>query len=140
MTLAHLSDTELLTETTRLVGSHGAITAQLVLHLAEIEARRLHLRAAHSSLFDFWVKGLKMSEGEAYRRIAAARLARRFPHICALIESGALHLSALVILRDHLTDENHGELLEAASGKSKREVEELVAARFPKPDVRGRIQ
>ena len=46
-----------------------------------------------------------------------------------------MHLSALQLLRERLKDENHVELLEAASGKTKREVEQLLAARFPEPDV-----
>ena len=42
-----------------------------------------------------------------------------------------MHLSNLELLSKWLTEENHAELLEAASGKSKREVEALLAARFP---------
>jgi hypothetical protein len=81
-----------------------------------------------------------MSEGEAYRRILAARLGRKFPIVTALLASGAVHLSALELLRDHLTEENHAELLEAASGKSKREVQQMVATRFPQPDASTKIR
>src|SRR5262249_46517478 len=38
-------------------------------------------------------------------------------------------------LRDHLTDSNHEELLREATGMSKRQVQKLVATRFPKPDA-----
>jgi 5-methylcytosine-specific restriction endonuclease McrA len=86
-------------------------------------------------MFDFCVRHLRMTEGEAYRRILAARLSTRFPVILDLLASGAVHLSALQLLGDRLTDENHAELLQAASGKTKREVEQMLAARFPKPDV-----
>jgi hypothetical protein len=44
MELAHRSDQELLSDVTKLVGSHREITAKLVAHLAEIEDRRLHLK------------------------------------------------------------------------------------------------
>ena len=64
--------------------------------------------------------------------------------IFKLIESGALHLSALVLLRDHLTQDNHAELLREASGKGKHEgkhdVQALLAVQFPKPDVESRIR
>jgi hypothetical protein len=51
-----------------------------------------------------------------------------------------VHLSALQLLSERLTDENHAELLDAASGKTKREVEHLLAARFPRPDVRSSLR
>lgn len=139
MDLRHLSDQELLSDVTKLVGSHREITAKLVAHLAEIEERRLHLEAGFPSMFEFCRKDLGMSDGEAFRRILAARLSRRFPAVCSLLASGALHLSALELLRERLTEENHVELFEAASGKSKHEVQLLLAARFPEPDVPSRL-
>jgi hypothetical protein len=133
------SDHDLLSRATKLVGSHRRATAALVACLAEIEERRLHLRAGFGSMFEFCICELRLSEGEAFRRLLAARLARRFPVVVSRLSSGALHLSALELLREHLTDENHAELFEAADGKSKREVEALVASRFPRPDVPSRI-
>ncbi len=140
MDLRHRSDHELLSDVSHLVGSHRELTAKLVAHLGEIEERRLHLIAGYGSMFDFCVKGLGLSEGEAFRRILASRLGRRFPVVHAKLASGAVHLSALELLRERLTDENHAELLDAVSGKSKREVEVLLAARFPRPDVPSTIR
>jgi len=141
MSLSQLSDPELLSATSKLVGSQRELTAALAVHLAEVERRRLHLLAGFSSMFEFCVKGLRLSEGEAFRRIVAARLSQRFPVVPSLIASGAVHLSALELLRDKLTDENHAELLEAASGKTKREVEAWLAARFSRRAPRpSRIQ
>jgi 5-methylcytosine-specific restriction endonuclease McrA len=140
MELAHRSDQELLSEITKLVGSHRDITAKLVLSLAEIEKRRLHLQAGFPSMFEFCVKKLGLGEGEAFRRIVAARLARRFPVVHSMLASGAVHLSSLELLSKRLTEENHVELLETASGKSKREVEALLAARFSRPAVPSSIR
>jgi 5-methylcytosine-specific restriction endonuclease McrA len=81
-----------------------------------------------------------LGEGEAFRRIVAARLGTRFPVVYSLLASGAMHLTSLELLSKRLTEENHAELLEAASGKSKREVEALLAARFPRPAVPSSIQ
>jgi hypothetical protein len=94
---------------------------------------------ACSSMFHFCQSKLGMSEGEAHRRITAARLARRFRVVLDALAEGRIHLSALVLLRDHLTGDNVDELLEAASGKTKREVQELLAARAPRPDVPSTI-
>ena len=140
MTLSHHSDDELLSEARRLLGAERTLTAQLVAYLAEIEDRRLHLVAGYGSMLDFCTRGLGLSENEAFRRIAAARLGRRFPIVHSLLASGAVHLSTLELLREHLTDENHDELLASVSGKTKREVEALLATRFPKPDAPAKIR
>jgi 5-methylcytosine-specific restriction endonuclease McrA len=134
------SDDELLSTARRLIGAERKLTAKLVAYLAEIEERRLHLVAGFASMFDFCTRGLGLSENEAFRRIAAARLGRRFPAVHALLASGAVHLTTLELLREHLTDENHVELLESVSGKTKREVEALLATRFPKPNAPSRVR
>jgi 5-methylcytosine-specific restriction endonuclease McrA len=139
MNLRGYTDEALLSDIRGLIGSQRELTAKLVAHLAEIEERRLHLLAGFPSMFEFCTKELGLSEGEAFRRILASRVVRRFPVVCSLIASGAVHLSALELLRDHLTEENHAELFEAVSGKSKREVEMMLATRFPRPDVPSRI-
>src|SRR5262245_48165370 len=107
MDLSRISDQDLICEVVALVGSHRELTAKLVAHLAEIEERRLHLIGGFSSMFAFCQKKLGMSEGEAFRRILAARLSRRFPIIPSLLASGALHLSTLELVRELLTDESH---------------------------------
>jgi 5-methylcytosine-specific restriction endonuclease McrA len=139
MDLTHRSDDQLLLDVGELVGSHRVVTAKLVVHLAEIEERRLHLQAGFPSMFEFCVRELGFSEGEAFRRILAARLFVRFPVVYDLLAAGKVHLSALELLREHVTDENHSELLETVAGMSKREVETYLAARFPKPDAPSRI-
>src|SRR5688572_17700570 len=140
MNVRVLSDDQLLSGIQSLLGSQRRLTALLLRYLAEVEDRRLHLLAACSSMSDFCTARLGMSAGEAFRRVTGARLAQRFPVVLSLLESGRLHLSALCLLRDHLTEQNHMELFEEASGKSKREVEAMLAARFPKPDVPSSIR
>ena len=78
---------------------------------------------------------LRLSEPAAYHRIEAARACRAFPAIAALLQAGELTLTTVCLLRPHLTAGNHHELIEAARGRTKREVEELVAHVRPRPDV-----
>ena len=52
-----------------------------------------------------------------------------------MLAQGEIHLSGLGVLAAHLTDANHRELLAGAAGKSKRAIEELVAARFSSKDI-----
>ena len=133
--LGDLSAEELLARLLGHVGKGHVWCAEVIAYLVEVDERRLDRVHACSSLWDFCTRKLGMSEGEAHRRIAAARTVRRFPQALGYIERGEIHLCALYALRKHLTNDNVDELLREASGKSTREVEEMVAARFPRPDV-----
>jgi 5-methylcytosine-specific restriction endonuclease McrA len=135
MTLSNLSDDEVLSSLSAVCAETRRLLGRLLLHLIEVESRDLHLKAACSSLYEFCQRRLGMSESEALRRIGAARLLGRFPSLLGYVERGQLHLTALNLLRDQLTDDNFDELVATASGKTKRQLQELLAARAPKPDV-----
>ena len=132
---SQLSDAELMAEVTSLAGREREATAHLVAYLAELDARRLYLGAGFSSLFTYCLEVLRLSEAEAYNRIEAARTARRFPVVLDRLAEGSLNITIVRLLAPHLTADNHRELLDAASGRSRREVEVLLAERFPQPDV-----
>ena len=138
--LVGLKNSELLAGLSELVRRGNAITAEELAHLAEIEDRMLHLELGFPSLFAYCVEALGMSEGAAGRRVAAARVCRRFPEAFERVASGDLHLSALCALSPHLAAGNASELFAACSRKSRRQIEELIAARFPRPDVREQIR
>jgi hypothetical protein len=133
--LAGVHDAELLARLARLVARNRELTAEVLVHLAEVDARKLYLGAACSSTFSYCVERLHFSEPAAYKRGRAARAARAFPQIYDLLARGELHLAAVTLLAPYLTRANHGELLAAATHKTKRQVAELVAARFPTADV-----
>jgi hypothetical protein len=107
---------------------------------APLDARRLHVEKGFSSLFSYCVEELRFSEDEACRRIEAARLARRFPAIHPLLETAAVSLTVLGLLKPHLTDENHREMLAGVCGSSVRQAKEWLAAQFPQPDVPSTIR
>jgi 5-methylcytosine-specific restriction endonuclease McrA len=83
---------------------------------------------------------LHLSEPSAYTRITAARVARRFPVILTLLADGAVTLTTVSLLASHLTEENHEALLDAARHKSKCDIEHLVAALDPQPDVAASVR
>jgi len=130
-----LTDDELQARAKSLAARARDATAQLVAHLVEIEARGLHLAAGYSSLFAYCRHVLSLSENETYNRIAAARVACRFPVILERLAQGAINLTTVSLLAPHLTPANHLEALKSARGLRKSEVEELVARLAPKPDV-----
>jgi hypothetical protein len=143
MTMAipsHLSDSALIAEVTRRARDERHATAQLVAHLAELDARRLYLGAGKSSLFAYCRDVLGLSEDAAYNRVEAARACRLFPRVLEQLVDGSLTVTSVRLLARHLTAENHRELLAAASRRSKREVEELIAHRFPKPDTPSSVR
>jgi DNA-binding TFAR19-related protein (PDSD5 family) len=133
--LRECADDEVIAGLDRLVSNERQRTADVLAHVAEIDARKLYADRAYSSMFQYVVEHLGYSEGAARRRITAARLVRRFPLILERVASGAVHLSGLGVIGPHLTEANHVELLDAVRGMTKREMEELIAARAPRPDV-----
>jgi hypothetical protein len=137
---SRLDDTELTVELSRLARCEREATAALIVHLAEFDARRLFEGAGYRSLFQYCMAVLHLSEDAVYNRITAARAARQYPGIIEKLESGALTPTTVRFLSRHLTAENHQELLEAASGKGKQALEELLACRFPQPDVSARVR
>jgi hypothetical protein len=133
--VAVMDDADLLACTRELARKSCLVESELLLHLGEIEARNLHAERAYPSMFAFCMKELGFSEGAAYNRIFVARAARRLPQILGALGSGRVHLAGLRLLVPHLTEENCDQVLAEAAGKSKREIEELVARLAPQPSV-----
>jgi 5-methylcytosine-specific restriction endonuclease McrA len=138
--LGELSDAELLTATRRLVGRSNQLLGALLAHLGEVEARGIHRTRACSSLYTYCIYELRYSEDEAFRRVAAARLVRRFPALLDAIASGELHLTGLLMLGPHLTEQNLGQVLLRAKHRTKKETARLVRELDPLPEVPPRIE
>ena len=130
--LQHLSDAELVAGVDRLVQEHRVLTAELLAHIVEMDERKLYRKHACSSMFVYVTDRLHLPEASAYKHINVGRVARKFPLIFDLLDAGDTHLSNLVLLAPHLNEDNHRELLSAVRHKSKRQVEIIVAERFPK--------
>jgi 5-methylcytosine-specific restriction endonuclease McrA len=135
-----LSDERLLAGLGALVREDDERTADLLVYIDEVDRRHLWARRGHPSLFDFLVRRFHMSEAVAYRRIRAARTARRFPVLFGMVARSELHLSGIHELSSHLTAENHGKVLAEAKHMTLRDIERLVARIAPKPDVPARVR
>jgi 5-methylcytosine-specific restriction endonuclease McrA len=130
-----LSASDLLSATRELVRKSRGVEAELLLHLGEIDERKLYLERPFPSMFAFCVGELGFSEDAAYNRINLARAARGMPIILEALRSGQVHAAGLRVLAPHLTPENQRDVLTEAAGKSKRQIEELVARLSPQPPV-----
>ena len=135
-----LSNDQLLHRVQSLVSRSNRDLAELLWHLAEVDARGLYRGEACSSMFKYCTDRLGFSEHVAFKRITAARLARKFPAVLRRIARGDVHLTAVKALAKILTAENHERVLAQAAGKKTWEVEILVASLAPKPDVPPQIR
>src|SRR6267142_5494273 len=141
VTASALSDQDLLARLETLAGKEREASVELVAHLAALDSRpALFLAQGHGSLFSYCTQALRLSEDAACNRIQAARACRDFPVILDLLASGAMSLTSVRILRPHLTPENHEAVLARACGRSRREIEALVAELAPRPDVPSSVR
>jgi hypothetical protein len=135
-TAAGLSDQDLLARLDLLAGREREACADLVAHLVALDSRpAVYAAQGYGSLFSYCTQALRLSEDAACNRIEAARACRRFPVIVDLLASGQVTLTAVRLLRRHLTPENHQAVLAKASGRSRQHIEVLVAELAPRPDV-----
>ena len=131
-----LSDHDLLARIAALAGNERQTTAELLAHLAALDARpSLYAAEGHGSLFTYCTHVLKLSEDAACNRIHAARACRRFPMILDLLARGEVSVTTIRLLREHLTPENHRAVLARAIGRTRREIDALVAELAPRPDA-----
>src|SRR5450432_2496985 len=138
--LGGVGNEELVAALSVLVRRENDLMSDLLAHLAELDERRLYLDLGFTSLFAYCTEALGFCKSSAGRRIAVARVCRKFPEAFARVARGELQLSVLSLLGPHLTAENAAELFEGCLHKSCDQVELLLAARFPKPDVRDAIR
>jgi hypothetical protein len=135
-----LSDAALLDEAQRLASVERHAAATLIACLVEVDARRLYLAQGCSSLFGYCTSVLRLSEHAAYARIEATRCARRVPRILDLLAEGAITLTTVTLIAAHLTPDNQQVFLEAVRGKSRCEVERLLAELKPQPDLPAKLR
>lgn len=145
MNLKSLSGSELLERTKSLVADERRVSADVLLHLREIERRRLFAEAGFSSLFSYCVEELRYSEGAAYRRINAMRLLRECPEIEESIRDGSLSVSSASEVQRFVTKkpcslEEKSRLAESVKGKSKRECEKIFEAIAPESAETAEIE
>ena len=110
--LQSISDSDLLRRLSELLTSSRNVEAELIAHLAEVDARRLYVPYA-SSLFSYATNVLHMSEYEALLRMRVARASRKYPLLVEMLADGRLHLSGIDKLAPHLTDENYEAFLKS---------------------------
>src|SRR5438093_1897424 len=136
-----LSDQDLLARLHVLAGNGREASVDLLAHLATLDSRpAVYAAQGYGSLFSYCTQALRLSEDAACNRIEAARACRRFPVILDLLASGEVTLTSVRLLGRHLTMENHQAVLARARGRSRQQIEALVAELAPRPDVPSSVR
>ena len=122
-----LSDRELLGRLKSLVEKERATTVEILLHLNEVERRKLCLSLGYPSLFEYCTRRLGYSNSAAGRRIHAARCIRDYPEVLELLERNEVRLSSVSLVASVLSPENKDDILSRIRNRSEKEIEGMVA-------------
>jgi hypothetical protein len=140
MNLTHVKDDELLNTTKQLNETIRNDTSTLLYYLAEVEKRRLFAREGCDSLFSFCKRVLKCSDGQAGRRVNAARVLVAMPEIKEHIDSGELSLTAVSQAQNFFKREPQSkakklEILSQLKSTSTRDSEKILFSHSKLPAV-----
>jgi 5-methylcytosine-specific restriction endonuclease McrA len=135
-----LTDDELLTRLERFVEEERDRLPAFLAWLGEADRRNVPIKRGYSSTFDYCVRRLLLSEGEAYRRIHAARAATSRPELLSAMQGGHLSLTAVSKIAPHVDRKDAAEIIARAEGKSTRELEELLAPLAPEAAKRDHVR
>ncbi len=133
--MLQMDASQLLQETTRFLGQERTATVQLLVRLAAVDSRGLFAPAGYATMWDYCLSELQMSEESVSRRLWAARKCGEFPALFDALADGRLHLTAVNLLAAHLTTDNVDELIAASAHRSKAQIREMLALKFPRPGV-----
>jgi len=132
MELNYLTDKQLLKDTFSLVEKERETLQEILQHLGEILRRKLYADLKCKSLFEYCVKVLKFSEGEASRRVSACRMILEIPDISNEIKTGELNLTKLNLAKAFFEDNNiknvseKKQILNQLKGKTTRQSEQIL--------------
>jgi hypothetical protein len=100
------------------------------------ERRKLYAGEGYNSLFTYCVEALGFSEDETCNRTGAVRAVLEYPLVLEMLEARSITMTTARLLYPHL--KAHADpcaVLRSAAGKTRREVEHIIAVLSPKLDV-----
>jgi len=132
MILSSLSDESLHTKTLEAAQCEKSATLTLLLHLQEIDQRRLYAEKGFPTLWAYVHECLGYSESQTSERVNSMRLMRKVPAIQKELSENKVTLTSLSKLATHVRRENASsaealQLLSEISGKTSRQVDQLLA-------------
>ena len=140
MNLENLTNTELLSKIKSLAKDERSAFVDLLVHLVEVDKRKLYLEHGYSSMFDYLVRALSFSDAGASRRIKALRALAVQPRAEKMLRDGTLSVSALCVASVAIKADS--ESIDRFKGVSARKAE-LIASEYkpaPKKKLRDSIK
>lgn len=132
--LHHLSDEALDQSLQSWVKKEKEALKEVLLHIAEVDKRRLYLRLAYPSLFVYLTERLGYEGGSAQRRLDAARLSLEVPALIEKVDRGEVTLSQVAFLQKSLraraqktSREEKAQLVEEITNKSVKETQVVIS-------------
>lgn len=138
--LSKMADKDLLENLKELRDKENRITARILLHLAEMDQRKIFREEGYSSLFAYLTTELGYSEPAAHRRLSAARSIARFEELYQLFLDKELSLTTLSLIAGIITEKNVKEIVERVRGKSRDQVQAVVSTYRPQTKTRDEIK
>jgi len=117
-------------------GRYKSAEIELVEILQLVGEHRVFYHLKYSSLFQYAVQALGLSEEVAYIFINVSRKASEVPALHAEIKSGNISVSKAKVICPVLNNESQAHWLEVAKTSSKRQIERQVAMASPKHAIR----
>ena len=112
--IKNLSDQDLISNLKNLIQQERSLLTEILLHLREVEERRIFLTLGFSSLYEYVTQELGYNEAQAYRRIQAMRVLKEVPEIEEKIDQGKLTLTQITQAQEYFRSEKKkGEALSA---------------------------
>lgn len=97
--LKQLSDESLDRSLLNFIKKEKEVLKEILLHIAEVDCRRLFLKLGYSSLYSYLTERMGYDGGSAQRRIDAARLAQQVPSVIESIDQGEITLAQVTFLQ-----------------------------------------
>ena len=143
MNLRTLKNKELHERLKYFLDQENKLNQEILIHLIEVDRRKLFLQMAFPSLFEYLTIGIGFSAASAQRRIDAARLMRQIPELGGQIQSGSISLvqigkiqAASRLLRKRgtvVSIADKKDILNEIQNKTVKETELIIAKKFDLP-------
>ncbi|QDK45701.1 hypothetical protein DOM22_11355 [Bdellovibrio sp. ZAP7] len=135
--LSLVSNQDLESSLKSLVRKERMLLHLILEHIREIDARKIYLERAHSSMFHYMMSELGYSSSAAMRRLDAARMLNAVPSLADKIQQGDVNLTQVGELSRAIkekeksgfkvSDEAKIQILDQISGLNSEETQKVVA-------------
>jgi 5-methylcytosine-specific restriction endonuclease McrA len=113
-------------------GNYRKSESELLEILIKVLEHKVYFHMGYTSLFDYSVKALKLSEGTAYHFIGIAKKSKEVPEIKQAIDIGKITISNARRIVSVITPDNKDLWIEKAASLKQRELEMEIVKVHPK--------